>query len=129
MRKHRFYKEHGQWFIDLKYFPYGKSKWQWMLAMVQGADDLLDVLAEGEEEITLQIDTYPIPFSDGFLEKHVSTGLKDGAFYFSRKGYMDTYDVQSINMVWLCPVTLWVFLKYPNKIYYKVVKESSLTIA
>ena len=97
--------------------------------MVQGADDLLDVLAEGEEEITLQIDTYPIPFSDGFLEKHVSTGLKDGAFYFSRKGYMDTYDVQSINMVWLCPVTLWVFLKYPNKIYYKVVKESSLTIA
>lgn len=120
MRQYRFYKDENGWFIDLKNFPYGKSKWKWMLAMVAGADDLLDILAEGKDEVTLQVRTSPIPFYDGVLEKHVNLGLFKGAFYFSQEGY-NREDVSEIESVWLCPVTLWVFLKYPNKIYYKVV--------
>lgn len=117
MRKHRFYKNELGWFIDLKWFPFNKA---W-LAMVAGADTLLDYLANGKDEITLQISTSPIPFSDGFLEKHVSPSLSQGAFYFSREGYLNR-GVSFIESVWLCPATLWVFWKYPKKIYYKVVE-------
>ena len=67
----------------------------------------------------MQVSTSPIPFSDGHLEKHVSTGLLHGAHYFSRAGF-ERNDVTDVETVWLCPVTLLVFWKYPKKIYYKV---------
>lgn len=118
MRQYRFYKDELGWFIDLKWFPFNRA----YLAMVAGADTLLDVLAEGKNEITLKIDTAPIPYSNGHLEKHVGLGLSKGAFYFSREGYLKEHDVSSVESVWLCPVTLWVFWKYPKKIYYKIVK-------
>lgn len=118
MRKYRFYKNELGWFIDLKWFPFNKA----YLAMVAGADTLLDRLANGESEITLQIDTAPIPYSDGYLEKHVSTGLFHGAHYYTREGY-NKLNIVDIRTVWLCPVTLWVFWKYPKKIYFKIVKN------
>lgn len=117
MRQYRFYKNELGWFIDIKYFPFNKA----YLAMIAGADDLLDLLAEGKNEITLKISTSPIPYSDGMLERHVKLGLFQGAFYFSREGYMNR-GTSAIESVWLCPVTLWVFLKYPKKIYYKIIE-------
>lgn len=120
MRKYRFYKNEQGWFIDLKWFPFSKA----YLAMVAGADVLLDILSDGKDEITLQVSTSPIPYSDGAIEKQVSTGLADGAFYYTREGYTSLKaDVikKKAPMIWLCPVTLWVFLRYPKKIYYKLV--------
>ncbi len=119
MRKYRFYRNERGWYIDLKWFPFNKE----YLAMVAGADTLLDILAGGEDEVTLQVSTSVFPYADGVIEKHVSTGLSDGAFYFTRPGYthFKADEIQAeAPMIWLCPVTLWVFLKYPKKIYYKI---------
>ena len=119
MRKYRFYKDELGWFIDLKWFPFNRG----YLAMVSGADTLLDILSEGKSEITLQVSKSPIPYSDGLLEKHVS-GLSLGAYYYTREGYTKLKaDVikKKAPMIWLCPVTLLIFLSYPKKIYYKLV--------
>jgi len=124
MKTYRFYNRpcpitgDSNWYIDLKFFPFNK---EW-LKMVAGADTLLDMLAEGNKEIYLDVDTYPIPFSDGYLEKHFSSGWKYGAIYFSREGFIKR-GVSTIDSVWLCPATLWVFWRYPRKIYYKISKK------
>lgn len=119
MRTYRFYKNELGWFIDLKWFPFNKA---W-LAMVAGADTLLDKIAEGSNEVILKIDTSPMPYSDGVLERTVKISLSEGAFYEAKTGYteIERYKVES---VWLCPATLWVFLRYPKKIYYKVVTQT-----
>ena len=119
MIKYRFYKDELGWFIDLKWFPFGKTYLKGMLAMIGESDKLLDLLAQGENEVTLQVRTWPIPYADGHLEKQISS-LTGGAIYKSNKGFSEKYNVESVNTAWLCPVTLWVFLKYPEKIYYKV---------
>jgi len=85
-----------------------------------GADDLLDKLSE-EREITLQISTAPIPYSDGVLIRTEKLGLSKGAMYKGEVGYTNIEDYKQPS-IWLCPATLWVFLKYPKKIYYKIVK-------
>ena len=86
--------------------------------MVAGADLLLDKLAEGKDEVTLLLDTYPIPYSDGTLVKKYSK-LTQGGVYYSE--HMDIGSTEiGVNQLWLCPATLWVFLRYPNKIYFKV---------
>lgn len=119
MRKYRFYKDELGWFIDLKWFPFNRA---W-LAMVEGADKLLDKLSEGKDEVTLLVDTSPFPYTDGWLQKEVGLGLKYGVIYNVRGIEIDhTFNTQQWiqSQLWLCPATLWVFLKYPEKIYYKV---------
>ncbi len=120
--KYRFYKEvfedgMSQWFIDLKRFPFNKA---W-LAMVAGADEVLDNLAKGKNEITLEVKTSPIPYSDGVLERVHRLGLFKGATYIEKSGFNNP-DRKLIDEVWLCPVTVWVFWKYPKKIWFKIVE-------
>lgn len=127
MRKYRFYKEwdytdnnpNSNWFIDLKYFPFNKA----YTAMVAGADLLLDKLAKGESEITLLVDSSPIPYNDGWIERNLKLGLAEGAIYdvhgIEIKHTLNT-TIDRRDQLWLCPVTLWVFWKYPKKIYFKV---------
>lgn len=45
MRTYRFYKDDLGWFIDLPSFPLNRG----YLAMVLGADDLLDKLSKGKK--------------------------------------------------------------------------------
>lgn len=125
MRTHRFYNKpcsitgDSNWFIDLPKFPFDK---EW-LAMVAGADTLLDQLCEGKKEINLKISTAPIPYSDGVLikkEKNLK-GFLEGRMYEAQTGYTES-DNSKVDNVWLCAVTLWVFWKYPKKIHYKIVK-------
>lgn len=118
MRTYRFYKEEGTWFIDLKWFPFNKA---W-LAMVAGADTLLDRLSSEGDEITLNIDTYPIPYSDGLLDRFHKSGIFNGALYEGLAGY-NFSENSIIKSVWLCPATLWVFGYYPKTIYYKIVEK------
>lgn len=126
MKTHKFYNTPcpvtgaSNWYIDLPRFPFNKA---W-LAMVAGADTLLDQLSEGGNKITLQIETSPIPYSDGMLVKEEENlqGTLSGRMYKGLTGYTES-DNSKVESIWLCAVTLWVFWKYPKKIYYKIVKD------
>ena len=115
MRKYRFYKEDGVWFIDLKFFPFNKAH----LAMVAGADTLLDSLSEDGDEVTLELRTKPFPGWEGSLKRTHNLGLFKGAVYESTDVEFDNPMILD-NHLWLCPTTVWIFLRYPKNIYYKI---------
>lgn len=110
MKVFRFYKDHDNWYIDLPdYLEQGGSVEE--LQMVDGADSLLDILAHGETSVILRLDL--LPFENcGTLTKLVG-GLMEG--------YYEAVEPQrKLTMqIWLCPVTRYVFGKYPQQIHFK----------
>lgn len=106
MDKLRFYKiEERYWYADIPEWKGNKSE----LAMVAGADKLLNRLSKGKDEVTLQFSKKP------FIGcKKLKFGFKtpvNGAVYFSR-GFP----------LWLCDVTLFVLGEFPKRIFYKTIK-------
>lgn len=122
MRTNRFYKKEGTWFIDLKFWPLNKS----YLAMVCGADKLLDKLSEGKDEVTIQYSKRGIIGFDGILQRdYILDGdYMFGAIYDLKYMNIDGYscDGNKKNNIWLCPVTLFIFFMYPKEIFFKVKK-------
>lgn len=112
----RFYREGSRWYADLpEYIQAGGTKED--CEMVCGADEWLEIISQGESEVTLRIDSEPFEAAEFLKLESVDTdALFEGAYYRvqSYKGI----DYSHRNM-WLCPVTLFVFGKYPDKIYYK----------
>jgi len=110
MMELRFYrKEDGTWWIDLPgYIAQGGDPAE--LQMVAGSDDFLELIAEAKDKVRLQISEQKVK---GFYElKRVDEIPTTSGRYY--------YDDQSENLMWLCPVTLWVFEgRYPEIIYYK----------
>jgi hypothetical protein len=118
-KKHRFYKDEYGWFIDLKWFPFNRAH----LAMVCGADKLLDTLSEGRDEVRLKISTSRFGMKmPNRLERRIKLGLLSGATYevVSPEIAFETSYLDK-NHLWLCAVTLLVFGYYPKNIYYEVV--------
>ena len=135
--KHTFYKENGMWYIDLPQFLEAGLGTKNNLLMVAGADYLLDRLSKHKENqtpdgtrITLQIDTKKFDDYDtsmNFLEKGKddeylnSVGhapIEYGAYYVTNDLFGDPH----CQMVWLCPVTEYVFAgEYPRRIFAKVI--------
>lgn len=91
------------WFVILPDYEGDRSD----LQMVEGADLMLDILAQDQWLITLNVDIEPKYNSELKLIK----GLEDefGATY----GFECKYDFN----VWLCNVTKFVFGHFPNEIY------------
>ena len=136
---HTFYKENGMWYIDLPQFLEAGLGTKNNLLMVAGADTLLELLSnrklphKGFKEqpngtrITLQIDTNEFDGYDtsmNFLEKGKddeylnSVGhapIDYGAYFVTN----DLFGEPHCQTVWLCPVTEYVFEKYPLSIYIK----------
>jgi hypothetical protein len=104
----RFYKDWQGWFIDLPDYPGSKSD----LAMVIGADTMLDIYAQGEGEVFLQIEENIFENCDrlDFLRHVEDIG---GAYYQVNSILGIKYDFE----VWLCDVTIYVFGYLPNSIY------------
>lgn len=107
----RFYKNENGWFISLKWFPLNVG----YLAMVLGADVLLDKLVGDNSEIKLIISTRPFEQFDDKLTRVNKLGLKEGAVYEPNKNKI-SHQLFKENQLWLCPVTLFVFLRYPKNI-------------
>ena len=86
--------------------------------MVKGADVLLEQLAEDKNEIWFEVSTQPISQYTDVLDRVKKLGIAKGAIY---KGNLIkiNHSILEENNLWLCPVTLFVFLHYPEKIYYK----------
>jgi len=105
----RFYKEEtGKWYADVPQWTGRKSA----LQMIAGADKLLNHIAKERFEIYL----------------HFSETEFDGAscLIFKRKSWFNganykikNYIEKELNLkVWLCNVTLFVFNKFPKKIFF-----------
>lgn len=102
-----------RWYVDLVDYPLDRAN----LEMVAGADTLLDVLAQGQDSITLVISTTAV---DGYQHlKRTKLHLlgAGGADYFAETIDSHKYDLK----LWLCPVTLYVLGRYPKNIWYTVV--------
>ena len=109
---HSFYKDKDGWFIDLPQFIEAGLGTKSNLAMIAGADKMLDHLSEHTNGITLEISDKLFDGADGILTK------------FGICPYGENYTFSSKNIknfrVWLCPVTKYVFGgKYPKEIYIK----------
>lgn len=120
MRTYRFYKDEYGWFIDLKWFPFNRAH----LAMVCGADELLDKLSKGGNEVRLKISTNIFKVDNYYisnrLERVKKLGLLYGAVY-EPSFHKIQNKIFEKNQLWLCAVTLLVFGHYPKNIYYSVV--------
>ncbi len=117
MRTYKFYKNELGWFIDLKYFPFSVA----YCAMVAGADDLLDQLSNNSNTIKLKVSIRKFKGHDDILIRTEKLGLTMGSIYTPQKITLKTKIFNGQNLLWLCPVTLFVFLHYPKKIYYKTI--------
>lgn len=118
MRAYRFYKDDLGWFIDIPSFPFNRA---W-LAMVAGADDLLDKLSKGKSEVYIEIaSSYKgIDYTD-VIFRTTRIGLWKGSVYKPLLTRLPNNGFGK-NKLWLCPATLWVFWRYPKKIYFKVIE-------
>ena len=115
---YKFYKSSkGTWWIDLPLYPFNKDN----LQMVAGADDLLDILSDGGGEVYLKLSTKPLWLYDEKLTKIEQKGFFNGAIYETEKTPLFNEYFEDYDRVWICPVTLWVFLRYPKEIYIKKV--------
>jgi hypothetical protein len=110
---HTFTKDNQGWFISSIPEPHPFSRGA--LAMVAGADTFLDILAQGEDKVTLALSQEPI---EGYnkLERTKLHQLGIGGADYILKEYMG----QEINFeMWLCSVTMWVFKGvHPETIYF-----------
>ena len=112
MKTIKFFKQQGFWYAYLPEFIESGGT----LAdceMVAGADSWLDFLSNKGKEITLTLSTEePLQEKLNLYEK--TDNLEDGATYIAH-----SYKEEDINQImWLCPVTLFVFGEYPDVIYY-----------
>lgn len=101
----KFEKEsNGKWYVVLPEWEGDKEE----LEMVCGADTFLDILSQGESEVSLDISlTKPSEFMYELIFKEESGG---GGWY-ELKSDMFNFDI------WLCHVTKFVFGYLPVKIY------------
>ncbi len=120
MKTHRFYKDGISWYIDLPaYLEQGGTIGD--LQMVDGADKMLDIVAEGKSDVVLQIATEPFEKSDVLELVEKCDPYIGGAYYF-----LKNYEGQTFNQrMWLCQVTEFVFGDLPNHIYIKRVNEGN----
>lgn len=110
----RFYKKETRWYAYLpEYLEQGGTEEE--CEMVSGADEWLDYLSKNEDGIVIELADANI------LSEKLTLYESDefGATYIAH-----TYKEEDINKIlWLCPVTVFVFGHYPKEIYYHVIKN------
>jgi hypothetical protein len=111
----RFYRdENKRWYADLpEYIAQGGTVEE--CEMVSGADDWLDYISGNRDVVILTLSD-----QNSLSEKMLLYESDEyGATYIAH-----TYKEEDVNQVlWLCPVTVFVFGNYPSTIYYHVIKE------
>ncbi len=114
MNAYTFVKEGRDWYIDLPaYIEQGRSKGD--LQMVEGADEMLEMMAEGKRSVVLTIDHKPFSGADVLDLVEKCDPYVGGGFY-----RMNTYEgSQVMRKMWLCGVIEFVFGEIPSQIYVK----------
>ena len=122
MKTIKFYKNPDhRWYADIPEYKGDKAD----LEMVAGADRMCEIYAQGENEITLTLSTTPIEGLCDIL-KIIKLGAPEeleniyGEDILNHGAVYKVSTIKSINFdfeIWLCPVTVFVFGEYPEKIY------------
>lgn len=104
-----------RWYVVFPNWPLSHDN----LEMVAGADDMLNLLSNGESIVKLEIVINSKPSTVGYYALYKTySSLTGGAHYIADKvGGWDTSAIKK--QLWLCPVTLTVLGHYPNRILFK----------
>lgn len=110
MKKIRFYKETTcRWYADIPEWNGTKDD----LEMVLGADTMLDIISEGDDEVLLYLSVEYFENSNELSLIRLATEYDNGAFY-----KLNDYCGINLNLeIWLCDVTKFVFGNFPEKIF------------
>jgi hypothetical protein len=110
VKEFRFYKEEThRWYVDLPEWEGPKSA----LEMVDGADTMLEYMAEGLGEVRAILSTRKVDNSYHLIFMRETPEVGEGAQY-----YLEEYIGLTINLrVWLCDVTKFVFGDFPKDIW------------
>ncbi len=115
MKVYRFIKEGRDWYIDLpEYLAKGGSRGD--LQMVEGADAMLDVIAEKKLEVSLILRREYFEGADRLVLIEKCDPYVGGGYYL-----LESLEGKKYNQkMWLCGVTEFVFGELPNEIFLKV---------
>lgn len=118
MKNYRFYKKEFKgkvrWWIKIKPWIFPER----LLIMYPSAEKWLEIIGEGKDEVVISTSTKEFPNAE-VLDRHRFEGLIRGTTYIA-KSYKN---VLADHEFLLCPVTLYVFGKYPKEIYYHVLDD------
>ncbi|MBO9204187.1 MULTISPECIES: DUF6717 family protein [Niastella] len=114
MNTYMFVKNGDEWYIDLpEYIEQGGNAGD--LQMVDGADTMLDIMADRGTTVVLNISEEPFEGADVLTLTEKCDPSIGGAYYL-----MEKYNGQQVNKrMWLCQVTEFVFGKLPDRIFVK----------
>ena len=108
-----FKKVDGKWYCDIKRWP--KALFAQTL-MVGNASKLIEELSNGDDYVrfeTIASNVWIPNINQEYIELMMAySSLTGGAHYWIQP------DITS-ETLWLCPVTLFVYKKYPSYIYFK----------
>ena len=112
MNTYRFYNNELGWYVDLpEYIEQGGTVDD--IEMVDGADDMLDLIADGTDSVELTISREPFNGAEKLTLTEKCPPNVGGGFYL-----LEEYAGQKINQkMWLCKVTEFVFGDIPQEIF------------
>jgi hypothetical protein len=112
LKTYKFVKTGDEWFIDLpEYIEQGGSASD--LQMIDGADTMLDVMADKSASVTLTLSREPFDGADELVLTEKCDPDIGGGYYLMKR-----YKGQEINQsMWLCHVTEFVFGDLPERIF------------
>ena len=118
MENFKFYKTGDEWFVELpEYLEQGGS--QADLQMVEGADEMLEIMSEGEPEVIVRMLNERFDGADILILKEKCELPKAGGMYL-----MEQFEGKKIDLIlWLCKVTEFVFGELPPQIFVKRKKQ------
>lgn len=106
-----FYKDNTGWYIDFPEFISSGMGSKADLAMVAGADDMLDYLSKGANRIHLIFSNAELRDCDFYLKM----------IHHNQWGATYSTNVEAVESAWLCNVTKVVFGGFhPREIYVRV---------
>ena len=109
IREFKFYKDEGGWFVDLPEWEGTKAD----LAMVSGADTMMDIISQGENDIQVLLSTEEFDGSNRLEFLRESPEVGEGSWYLMKSYKGIEYNLE----LWLCNVTIFVFGNFPKYIY------------
>lgn len=129
MKRISFIKEIGLWYADLPEFLEQGLGTKNNLLMVDGADTFLDLLSKNGKEVTLDISLMELEGYYAKMEKVVMGKNQEllDAVGHEPVEYGAYYEVSELDgksffhRLWLCPVTEYVFGKYPGEMWVRVI--------